>query len=209
MVAYDASINQALLPEQNDLKDHKEHCSADPEKLATVGRLRGHQVRIKRNDDEYALFTVSEVRQENQDNVLRMGKCGRERLGTSDEFVGTLDAQVVNATLADSDAKCRSEFVERLDNHGMPTPLIVIAPHGGISRRTPTSRPSTSRRSWRGRESAHGGARAGGSLVALLPIGTSPPPISTRRAFPLSTRSSLGASNTPSPSMGSTTTKFR
>jgi len=64
MATYGASINKALLPQQNDLKEHKEHCSADPEKLATVGRLCRHQVRIKRNDDEYGLFTVSEVRQE-------------------------------------------------------------------------------------------------------------------------------------------------
>ena len=36
------------LPEQEDLKDRKEHCSANREKLETVGRLLGHQVRIKR-----------------------------------------------------------------------------------------------------------------------------------------------------------------
>jgi hypothetical protein len=52
MATYDVWINKALLPQQNDLRRHNEHCSADPEKLATVGRLLGHQVRIKRNDDE-------------------------------------------------------------------------------------------------------------------------------------------------------------
>src|SRR5262249_15946365 len=108
-----------------------EHCSADPEKLATVGRLLGHQVRIKRNDDEYGLYTVSELRQENQDNVVRMGKIGRERLGKSDEFEGTLDAQVPHATLADGGAECGGEFVEWLGDDGMPRGLIVIAPHGG------------------------------------------------------------------------------
>ena len=87
MATYGASINKALLPQQKDLRHHKEHCSADPEELATIGQLCGHQVRIKRNDDEYGLYTVSEVRQENPDNIVRMGKCGRERLGTSDEFV--------------------------------------------------------------------------------------------------------------------------
>ena len=79
MATYDALINRALLPQQDDLRKHKEHCSADPEKLVTVGRLLGHQVRIIRNDGEYGLYTVSEVRPENQDNVVRMGKCGRER----------------------------------------------------------------------------------------------------------------------------------
>ena len=71
MAAYGASIKKALDPQQKDLIKHKEHCSADPEKLATAGRDLGHQVRIKRNDDEYGLYTVSEVRQENPDNIVR------------------------------------------------------------------------------------------------------------------------------------------
>jgi hypothetical protein len=33
----------------------------DPEKLATVGRERGHQVLVKRNDSEYGLYTVSQI----------------------------------------------------------------------------------------------------------------------------------------------------
>jgi phage replication-related protein YjqB (UPF0714/DUF867 family) len=131
MAKYDASIKRALLPQQNNLRGHKEHCSADPEKLATVGRLLGHPVRIKRNDNEYGLYTVSEIRPENQDSIVRMGKTGRERLGTSDEFDGTLDAQVPHSTFADAEAECNGEFVERLDDDGMHTGLIVIAPHGG------------------------------------------------------------------------------
>jgi phage replication-related protein YjqB (UPF0714/DUF867 family) len=131
MGTYDASIKKALLPQQSDLRRHKEHCSADPEKLATVGRLLGHQVRIKRNDDEYGLYTISEIRRENQKNVVRMGKSGRERLGTSDAFEGTLDAQVPHATLADAKAECNGEFVERLGDDGMHTGLIVATPPGG------------------------------------------------------------------------------
>ena len=80
---------RALLHEQDDLIKHKEHCSADPEKLATVGRALGHQVRIKRNNQEYGLYTVSEVRQETPDKIVRMGQSGRERLGKSGEFEGT------------------------------------------------------------------------------------------------------------------------
>ncbi len=131
MATYDASINKALDPQQKDLIDHKEHCSADPEKLATAGRDLGHQVRIKRNDDEYGLYTVSDVRPENPDNIIRMGKGGRERLGKSDEFDGTLDSQVPHATYSDAEAKCNGEFVERLDDDGAHTGLIAIAPHGG------------------------------------------------------------------------------
>jgi phage replication-related protein YjqB (UPF0714/DUF867 family) len=131
MATYDASIKKALSPQQADVIDHKEHCSADREKLETVGRLLGHQVRIKRNDDEYGLYTVSEVRQENPDNIVRMGKGGRERLGTSDEFDATLDSQVPRPTLADSAAEAQGEFVERLDDNGWHNGLIAIAPRGG------------------------------------------------------------------------------
>ena len=50
MATYDVSVKKAQRPEQQDLIDHEEHCSADPRKLATVGRDLGHQVRIKRNE---------------------------------------------------------------------------------------------------------------------------------------------------------------
>ena len=71
------------------------------------------------------------MRQENPDKIVRMGKSGRERLGTSDEFEGTLDSQVPNTTLADAEAERDGEFVERLDDDGTHTGLIAIAPHGG------------------------------------------------------------------------------
>ncbi|HKA66128.1 MAG TPA: poly-gamma-glutamate hydrolase family protein [Methyloceanibacter sp.] len=131
MTTYDASVKKALTASQQDLINHKEHCSADPEKLATVGREGGHQVRIKRNDSEYALYTISQVRQERPDNIIRMGSTGRERLGTSDEFVGSLDSQVPHPTFDDADAETNNEFVERLKDNGTHIGLIVIAPHGG------------------------------------------------------------------------------
>lgn len=131
MAIYDASITKARDPEQKDLLDHKEHCSADREKLERVGRLLGHQVRIKRDDDEYGLYTVSEVRQENPAVIVRMGKEGRERLGTSVEFDATLDSQVPRPTLPDADAEAQGEFVERLDDNGWHNGFIAIAPHGG------------------------------------------------------------------------------
>jgi phage replication-related protein YjqB (UPF0714/DUF867 family) len=137
MATYDASVKKALTASQQDLIDHKEHCSADPEKLATVGRELRHQVRIKRNDSEYGLYTVSQVRPESPDNIVRMGVTGRKRLGTSDEFVGTLDSQVPHPTFDDTEADTNNEFVERLDDNGTHTGLVVIAPHGGdIERHT-------------------------------------------------------------------------
>src|SRR5262249_56722741 len=62
---------------------------------------------------------------------VRMGSTGRKRLGTSDEFVGSLDSQVPHPTFADSDAEAHGEFVERLEDNGTHTGLVVIAPHGG------------------------------------------------------------------------------
>ncbi len=127
MPTYDASVKKAL-PSQKDLSD-PEHCSADPEKLATVGRAPKHQVRIKRNSSEYGLYTVSDVRPESPDNIVRMGPTGLKRLGTSGEFAAILDSQVAHPTYNDVTAKDRSEFVERLEDNG--TGLVVIAPHGG------------------------------------------------------------------------------
>src|SRR3989441_5943727 len=126
MATYDASVKKALTASQQDLIDHREHCSADPVKLATVGRERGHQVRIKRNDSEYGLYTVSQIRQESPDNIVRMGSTGRKRLGTSDEFVGSLGSQVPHPTYDDPDAETNDEFVQRLENNGKHTVLVVI-----------------------------------------------------------------------------------
>jgi phage replication-related protein YjqB (UPF0714/DUF867 family) len=134
MATYDASVKKAL-PSQTDLTDDdpkkhcSEHCSADPEKLATVGRAPRHQVRIIRNGSEYGLYTVSDVRPESPDNIVRMGRTGRKRLGTSGEFAALLDSQVAHPTYNDATAKAKSEFVERLKDNG--TGLVVIAPHGG------------------------------------------------------------------------------
>jgi phage replication-related protein YjqB (UPF0714/DUF867 family) len=132
MAAYNASVRKALSSQQEDLIDHKEHCSADPEKLATVGRALGHQVRIKRNSSQYGLYTVSEVRQENPDNIVRMGENGRERLGTGKAFTCTLDSQVPHPIFTDEQqARDHDEFIEQLEDNGRHTGLIVIAPHGG------------------------------------------------------------------------------
>jgi phage replication-related protein YjqB (UPF0714/DUF867 family) len=131
MAIYQASVKKALTPSQQDLIDQKEHCSADPGKLSTIGRALGHQVRIKRKHSEYGLYTVSQVHQENPDDIVRMGSSGRERLGTSDEFSGFLDSQVVHPTFDDTDAEINNEFVERLGDNGTHTGLAVIAPHGG------------------------------------------------------------------------------
>jgi phage replication-related protein YjqB (UPF0714/DUF867 family) len=130
MATYDASIKKALAS-QEDLIAHREHCSVDPERLATIECTLGNQVRIKRNASEFGLFTVSDVRQEDPDSTVRMGLAGRRRLGTSDEFDGVVDAQVPHPTLTEAEAEAENEFVERLEDDGEQQELIAIAPHGG------------------------------------------------------------------------------
>src|SRR3954471_14757517 len=98
VAAYAATITKAL-SSQEDLIGHPEHCSVDPEKLAEVGRACGQQVRIQRSSSQIALYTVSEVRQESPNTIVRMGVSGRQRLGTSAEFASTLTARVPHPTL--------------------------------------------------------------------------------------------------------------
>jgi len=137
VATFEASVKMAMSSSQQDLIKRKEHCSADPEMLTTIGRALGHQVRIKRNDSEYGLYTVSEVRQENPDDIVRMGGAGRERLGTNEEFAATFDSQAPDPSCTDAEAEVKGEFVERLGDGGINRGLIVIAPHGGdIERHT-------------------------------------------------------------------------
>lgn len=71
MATYSSNVEKALL-QQCTLRSKGEHCSADPDKLASVGRAQAHQIRVQRNKDEYALYTVSETRQEQPETIVRM-----------------------------------------------------------------------------------------------------------------------------------------
>src|SRR6266545_2720695 len=132
MASYDATVNRAFNA-QGTLINKGEHCSADPEKLANIDRAQGHQIRVKRNENEYALYTVSETRQETPDTIVRMAREGRVRL-TPDaseipgEFAAIVDSQVPHPTYTDDQAECNSEFVERLTDNGTHTGLVAIAP---------------------------------------------------------------------------------
>jgi hypothetical protein len=89
--------------EQKDLQKHKEHCSADALALDALGITVCQQVRVKRDNGKYALYTVSELRHENtgDDKVVRMGKTGRKRLLKDHEadqyFPAEFDSQVVKS----------------------------------------------------------------------------------------------------------------
>src|SRR6266540_1974056 len=104
MATYDAAVRKAL-PDQRDLQDRREHCSVDAARLATIGRAVGHQVRVRLSSDAFGLYTVSEVHPEDPDTTVRMGRRGRQRLGTSDEFDGVVDSVVPHPNLTDEQAE--------------------------------------------------------------------------------------------------------
>jgi phage replication-related protein YjqB (UPF0714/DUF867 family) len=130
MATSDAAITRAQ-DAQEDLKANAEHCSADPGLLATIGRAHCQQVRVYRDPGAFGLYTVSEVRPETPGSIVRMGRRGRERLGTDAEFPGLVDSRVPRSRLSEDRARAEGELVERLDDDGVQAQLIVIAPHGG------------------------------------------------------------------------------
>ena len=138
---YAAQILELRLPEQNDLKNESERCSADPVKLESIGRSIGQQVRITRSDSPnfVAVYTVKQANPEDdlgdpkQANVVRTGKTGRERLGTNDGMAAIVQAKVVD----DAARPGAFSLVEYADDDGKQAYFIAIAPHGGeIEKRT-------------------------------------------------------------------------
>ena len=136
MSTYDAEVRRAF-SSQCSLIDREEHCSADPEQLAAIGRARGHQIRIRRSESEdVCLYTIGEVRPETPATIVRMARAARARLtpdarDTPDAFAALVTAQVPHPTLTDEEAETCSEFVERLTDDGVHAGLVAIAPHGG------------------------------------------------------------------------------
>ena len=130
MASISAVITRAL-DSQEGLKKHAEHCSADPARLATIGRAGGQQVRIYRTPQDFALYTVSEVRPEVPDEAVRMGRAGRQRLSLEVEFPGMVESRVPRSRLSEARARTEGELIERLQDDGRQSQLIAIAPHGG------------------------------------------------------------------------------
>jgi phage replication-related protein YjqB (UPF0714/DUF867 family) len=116
---------------QADLVARREHCSADPEQLGAIGVTQGQQVRIERAGAGPVLFTVSAVRDESPETILRTGKMGRARFGTGDNFPVRVLTCVPHPTCTDAQAREYGEFIERADDDGRATGLLVLAPHGG------------------------------------------------------------------------------
>jgi len=128
--AYDARILKLRLPEQDSLKKSAERCSADPVSLTNIGRAVGQQVRIKRRDDLrfVAVYTVTQPNPDDPSraDIVRAGRAGRERLGTSGELDAIVEAKVLDAPGEPADVR----FFEVADDAG--DQFVVIAPHGGM-----------------------------------------------------------------------------
>lgn len=138
MATYDGEVRQTPADDP-DLLDLAEHCWADAEALARIGRGVGQQIRVRTTGPtaRVALYTVSRVRHETPDTVVRMGRDGRQRLGQTEAFPAVVDSVVARRGISDEEAAGLGEFVERLDDDGASRGLVVLAPHGGeIERHT-------------------------------------------------------------------------
>ena len=132
---YTAQILKLRLPEQDELKNESERCSADPVMLESIGRALGQQVRVKRSDGSgfVALYTVKQANPEadlsdpERANVVRTGQTGRERLGTDAEMDAVVQAKVVDAAHQSGAVS----FFEVAKDDGGQAYFIAIAPHGG------------------------------------------------------------------------------
>ncbi|MFV8756353.1 poly-gamma-glutamate hydrolase family protein [Nannocystaceae bacterium ST9] len=122
-------VSVAAAPAGQSFNQDEMACSVP---TALAGVMVGDQVRVTRNAGEYALYTVAQRRKSDNPNVVRMGLDARQRVGTSNGFSASLTSPVVASGLTDAQAAAASEFVERLNDDGSNTGLIVIAPHGGV-----------------------------------------------------------------------------
>ena len=103
-------------------------CSVSEAIANEIGQ--GAQIRVRRNADQFAAYTIAEVRQGDSDDVVRLNKSGRERLGTSDTFSGTLLPMTATTEMSDSEADEAGECLEWL-HESNDEALVILAPHGG------------------------------------------------------------------------------
>jgi phage replication-related protein YjqB (UPF0714/DUF867 family) len=91
----------------------------------------GSQLRVRRNEDQLAIYTVAEVREQDPADMVRMSTVARQRMDTSDGFVGTLHTALSTKLMTDAQAESFGCFVERIADSPNHQGLVLIAPHGG------------------------------------------------------------------------------
>lgn len=130
----DIDVHKAMfgMPE---LLDNNELCRMDPALAADCGVVVGNQIRLRRDDDHYAIYTVSGFHAEGMGvDDVRMGLVGRQKLGTTDPLTDVglyVGSSILRSDLSDEEAKLQDEFVERLTDNGLHTGLVALAAHGG------------------------------------------------------------------------------
>jgi len=110
-----------------------EHCEVDPDRLAALGAKPGQQARIYKDASTFAVYTLI-PHDEDPETVVRMGLSGRHRMGKDapDAFPATVAiVPAPRSDLTDEQADAQGELVERLDDDGAHTGLLIMAPHGG------------------------------------------------------------------------------
>jgi phage replication-related protein YjqB (UPF0714/DUF867 family) len=131
---YTGTLKAALRASQPYLTTgthRREHCSADPVKLADIGRGDRQQVRVEGPSGTIGLSTVYAHDEPSDAAVVRMGQAGRDRFGLAVDDAVTIHARCVHPTFDEAAGKAQSEFIERRSDDGIADDLIVVAPHGG------------------------------------------------------------------------------
>jgi phage replication-related protein YjqB (UPF0714/DUF867 family) len=90
----------------------------------------GQQIRLRRNADEFAVFTLETIEDAKSNETIWLSDAGLSRLGTQDIFDTTVSSPVPDAKLTSSAAAREGEYVEELRDQGAHW-LVVTAPHGG------------------------------------------------------------------------------
>jgi phage replication-related protein YjqB (UPF0714/DUF867 family) len=112
-----------------DLDNKKWLCSVSAD-LAPHFDVGSH-IRVRRNVDNYAVYTVAEVRDQDPPKTVRMCKAARQRVGTSNSFQGLLLQSLATKLMTDAQAENAGEFVERIADSPNNQGLVLMAPHGG------------------------------------------------------------------------------
>jgi phage replication-related protein YjqB (UPF0714/DUF867 family) len=118
-----------------ELLNNQELCRVDPALAAECGVGIGDQIRLERDPDNYAIYTISGFHDAGLDiDDVRMGLFGRHKLGTPDPLTDVslyVGGDILRSDLSDAQAQSQNELVERLTDDGLHTGLIALAAHGG------------------------------------------------------------------------------
>jgi phage replication-related protein YjqB (UPF0714/DUF867 family) len=119
--------------DQGDLRRHREHASAMPDLLQTIGLEVGRQAIVRRDAETFALYTLTDAGSEPSVDTVRMGAGGRGRLDCADEqeFEGDLDSVAIDPAATPEEAHEGRKLLELLDDDDQQQGLIILAPHGG------------------------------------------------------------------------------